>query len=213
MSEAHGLLERIDAEFSAWDLRRKELQEAQLEQHHESEERAQQFERVIDEMREIWRPRLETLAKRFGERVQVKPSVSPGRRDAVFQFQSPVARIALKFTASTNTDVTDVVLSYDLEILPILMHFNKHAELRFPLGAVDRAAIGSWFDDRIVAFVKTYLSLHENEFYLKDQMVEDPVARVRFPKFAAGATLEQNGKTLYFLSDETCRQFEQKPNT
>jgi hypothetical protein len=213
MSEVHGLLERIEAEFSAWDSRRKELQASQLEQHREREQRAEQFERVIDELREIWRPRLEALAERFGERVQVKPSVSPGRREAVFKFQSPVARIALKFTASTNTDVTDVVLSYDLDILPILMQFNKHAELKFPLGAIDRAAVASWFDDRIVEFVKTYLSLHENEFYLKDQMVEDPAANVRFPKFAAGATLERGGKTLYFLSEETRQQFEQKSSS
>lgn len=209
MSDVRQLLERIDAEFSASDARRKTLQATQLEQHHEREQRAQQFERLLDDLREVWRPRLEALAKRFGERVQVTPNVSPGRRNAVFQFQSPVARIALKFTASTNVDVTDVVLSYDLEILPILMQFEKHAELKFPLGAVDQAALAAWFDDRIVTFVKTYLALHENEYYLKDQMVEDPVAHVRFPKFAAGATLERGGKTLYFLSDDTRQQYEQ----
>ncbi len=73
----------------------------------------------------------------------------------------------------------------------------------FPLDAVDKAALGKWFDDRIVSFVKTYLSLHENQYYLKGHMVEDPIAKVQFPKYAAGATLELDGKTLYFIDEST----------
>jgi YHS domain-containing protein len=61
-----------------------------------------------------------------------------------------------------------------------------------------------------VAFVKTYLSLMENDYYLKDLMVEDPVAGVRFPKFAAGATLEWQGQTYYFVGEETRHEFEKQ---
>ena len=70
--------------------------------------------------------------------------------------------------------------------------------------------MGRWIDDRIVSFVRTYLALHENEHYLKDHMVEDPVAGVRFPKFAAAATLESGGKTFYFISDETRSEFQRR---
>ncbi len=76
--------------------------------------------------------------------------------------------------------------------------------------AIDREAIANWVDDRLVDFVKTYLSLHENEWYLKDHMVVDPVADVRFPKFAAAATIELEGKTYYFVGEETRREFEAK---
>ncbi len=38
-------------------------------------------------------------------------------------------------------------------------------------------------------------------------MVEDPVAHVRFPKFAAGATLDWQGQKFYFISEETRREF------
>jgi YHS domain-containing protein len=41
-------------------------------------------------------------------------------------------------------------------------------------------------------------------------MVEDPVVHVRFPKEAAGATLEVHGKTYYFVGEETRRKFEKK---
>ena len=79
--------------------------------------------------------------------------------------------------------------------------------------ASDRHAdsITKWLDDRIVGFAKTYLSLHENEHYLKGQMVDDPVAHVRFPKFAAGATCQRKGMTFYFISDETAAEFEKQP--
>ena len=59
-------------------------------------------------------------------------------------------------------------------------------------------------------FVKTYLSLHENQYYLKDHMVEDPIANVQFPKYAAGATLESGGKTHYFIDEATLREFQKQ---
>jgi YHS domain-containing protein len=39
-------------------------------------------------------------------------------------------------------------------------------------------------------------------------MVEDPVAKVVFPKFAAAASLEHEGKTLYFIDEATLQEFE-----
>ena len=43
-------------------------------------------------------------------------------------------------------------------------------------------------------------------------MVEDPIAKVRFPKFAAAAKLEQNGKTFYFIDESTLREFQKHSN-
>jgi YHS domain-containing protein len=50
----------------------------------------------------------------------------------------------------------------------------------------------------------------ETEIYLKDQMVEDPIAHVTFPRAAAATTLQWQGKTFYFISAETRREFEEK---
>ena len=114
----------------------------------------------------------------------------------------------MRLSAATDQNVHNLILNYDLEILPTLMQFDSHQQAQWPLDAIDRKAIGDWIDDRIVSFVKTYLSLHENEYYLKEHMVKDPVAGVRFPKFAAAATAEWGGKTYYFIGDETRREFE-----
>ena len=86
-------------------------------------------------------------------------------------------RIRLRLSASTDREVRKLVLDYNLEILPILMKFNSHEQAEWPLDAIDPQAIANWVDDRLVDFVKTYLSLHENEWYLKDHMVVDPIAR------------------------------------
>ena len=61
--------------------------------------------------------------------------------------------------------------------------------------------------------MRTYLSLHENQYYLKGHMVEDPIAHVHFPKYAAGATLEERGKTVYFIDETTLREYQRKQPT
>jgi YHS domain-containing protein len=100
-----------------------------------------------------------------------------------------------------------VILGYDLEIIPVFFRYEPHAELEFPLDAVDEAAAARWVDDRIVDFVRAYLAMGENEFDTQEHMVEDPVAHVRFPDFAAGATLEWQGKKYYFIGEETRQEF------
>jgi YHS domain-containing protein len=57
------------------------------------------------------------------------------------------------------------------------------------------------------------LALHENHYYLQDHMVEDPIAKVRFPKFAAAAKVEGSGKTFYFIDESTLREFEKRSST
>lgn len=210
MEDVKKLIERIRGEFAANQDKLKQFQQQKVEMHHARQQRRERLEQEFGQLQDVWRPRLEALAKEFGDRVKVVPAVTPGRRQAMMQVKSPLASIKLQFSAGTDIDVTKLVLAYDLEILPILMQFERHAEIDFSLDEVDRDAIANWLDDRIVGFVKTYLSLHENEYYLKDQMVEDPVAHIRFPKLAAGATRQCEKKTYFFISEETAAEFEKQ---
>jgi hypothetical protein len=210
MSDTSSLANRIDAAFAAVEEKMKTFQSEKLEEHKQRQQRLEQLGNVYDQLRDIWKPRLDLLLKKFEGRVQSTPRIVPTTREAIFDFQSHVARVRLKLSACTDRDVRKVVLSYDLEIIPILMHFNAHDEIEFPLNAVDKEAAARWLDDRIVDFIQTYFSMGENEIYMKDQMVEDPVAHVRFPKFAAAATLELGGQKFYFIGDETRREFEKQ---
>ena len=165
---------------------------------------------MLEAHRDIWRSRLETLSKRFADRIKVTPQIVPGSRQAVFEVQSELARVVLKFSVTADEEAQNVLFRYDLDILPIFMKFESHSELQFPLNKIDEQALGNWMDERIINFVRTYTAMYENNYYLKDHLVEDPIAKVRFPKFAAGAKLEAGGKTVYFISEETKRQYEQQ---
>jgi YHS domain-containing protein len=210
MADISSLLQRIDAEFTNVEAQLKSYQAEQVHEYEARKQRLAQLESVFEKLRGVWRPRLEALAVKFGDRVKVTPKFSPSAKEAQFAFQSKLAHIVLRFSATTDSDVRKVILAYDLDILPIFVRYEPHAETEFPLDNVDLDAAGKWIDDQIVAFVKTYLSLHQNDLYLKDLMVEDPVAGVRFPKFAAAATLEADGKTYYFIGEATKKEFEAK---
>ena len=210
MPDINSLVSRIDAEFSGVEQKVKKLQSEHVEQHKEREQRLEKLSKVFDQLGDIWRPRLEYLVKKFGDRVHAMPRIVPSTREVTLDFQSRVARVRLKLSAFTDRDIQKLILGYDLEIIPVLMHFKHHDEVALPLDAVDKEAVGTWLDDRIVEFVQTYFAMGENEIYLKDQMVEDPIAHVRFPKAAAATTLEWGGQKYYFIGQETRGEFEKQ---
>lgn len=210
MSAVDSLLKRIDSEFDAAKQKVEKFQQEELAEYHQRQERVAKFGQICEQLQSVWKPRLDALAQRFGEKVSVSPHVAPNIREAVFHFKSQLARVELTFAAMTDPEVRKLVLHYDLEILPILMQFKNTDRLEVPLEKVDPVAIGQWIDDRIVDFVKTWLAMHSHQqylTYLKHYMVEDPIAGVRFPKYAAGAKCEYNGQTQYFLGEDTCQEF------
>jgi hypothetical protein len=210
MPDINDLARRIDGEFTALEEKSKSFRAEQLEEYKQRQKRLEQLGLAFEQLREVWKPRLELLVKKFGDRVQVTPRIVPTTREAAFDFQSNLAKVRLRFSAYTDRDVKKVILGYDLEIIPMLMRFNPHSELEFPLGAINKEAAAKWIDDRIVEFVQTYFALGENDIYLKDYMVEDPVAHVRFPIDAAAMSLEWQGKKFYFIGADTRREFEKQ---
>ncbi|HMF19012.1 MAG TPA: hypothetical protein VKE98_17520 [Gemmataceae bacterium] len=207
MPDINNLASRIDAAFSEVEEKVKKFQTAQAGEQKERQKRLDQLGKVFDQMRDLWRPRLDLLVKKFEGRVQTTPRIVPSTREVRFDFQSKVARVSLKLAAFTDREVRKVIMSYDLEIIPVLMRFKPHDEIEFPLDAVNPEAVTKWIDDRIVDFIHTYFSLGENDIYLQDQMVEDPITKVRFPKVAAAGTLEWQGKTFYFIGEESRSEF------
>jgi hypothetical protein len=208
MADINNLASRIDAEFSAVEQKVKKAQAAHQEAYTERQKRLEKVSKLFEEMQGIWRPRLELLVKKFGDRVKTTPRIVPGTREVSFDFQSRLARVRLKFSAFTDSGVQKLILSYDLEIVPVLMCFRPHAEVEFPISAVDKEAVAKFFEDCIVEFVQTYFAMGENEIYLKDEMVEDPIAHVSFPRQAAATSLEWQGRKIYFIGEETRREFE-----
>lgn len=207
MSDVNDLVARIEGAFSALKEKAKLQQQQELQHYQERQKLFQEYEKAQARVVQIARPRLEALAKRAGERVSVTPSVSESRRSAKFEFKSPKAHITLSFAVAPDRDLKHVVVESDLKIVPVLWRFDSHAEFTSPIAALDEAGLTRWLDDRIVAFVELYVQIHQAEIFEKAEYVEDPVARVKFPKFAAGASLEQGGQTVYFIDENTKREF------
>jgi YHS domain-containing protein len=208
MADVTNLLKRIDAEFAALEGNIARARAEQLQEHRERRKRLAAFEKQMEAIPPVWEPRLKALQQRFGDQIKVTPRLTSTSREVTLEFQSELARIRLRFSAATDRDVRKLILNYNLEIIPVFMQFDSHAEAEWPLDTLDMQKAADWLDDRIVEFVRTYLSLHENEHYLKEQLVEDPVAGVRFPRYAAATSLTWGGKTYYFIGEETRREFE-----
>ena len=212
MTAISDLSERIDTELSAAKRRMDQYRSHHVQEYQNRQQRLEQLEQQLDALRTIWEPRLDFLAAKFGKQVDVHPAIEFGRRSAIFEFQSNLARIKLRFSLSPDPGVRRLIFTYDLEILPILMKIDSHDELELPLDAVNSVELANWLDERIVAFVQTYVALHEDQHYWLGQLVEDPICKVQFPKFAAAAKLEHNGKTMNFIDESTLREFQECGN-
>ena len=209
MTDLNDLKGRIDAEFAGFQKGVEQFQVAAKSEYEARESRFRDlFTPAAKRVVEVIRPRLQLLVERFKDRVDIKPVMTERQREVTLKFNSPLARIDLTFRLSHDAEVKNLVLEQDLEILPILLEFDRHAGLTMPFDKIDEDKITKWFDDRIVRFVQTVAAIHQNQYYLKDHLVMDPVAGVQLPKYAAKATLEADGKTYYFISDETKREFE-----
>ena len=210
MSDSTDLAARIDGVISATKEKLKSTQQDLLKDYQDRQVRLEQYAQKLPRLLEVARPRLELLAKRFGERVEVTPTVSGNTRSARFVVRSPLAQIIMTVSAFPDREARNVAVDYTLQIVPVLTQFESHAEFSTPIDNPDLAGLGKWLDDRIIGFVETFMKLHENEYYTKDQYVEDPVAKIRFPKFASGATLKRDGQTVYFIDEQTKAEYERQ---
>jgi YHS domain-containing protein len=208
MADVSQLASRIDSEFVEVQKKIDAFQKQAEQEYAAREQRYRdQFLPAAKRLADVLRPRLQVLVDKFKDKVHVSPTVTEHLRQVTFRFDSRLARIELVFSLSHDVEVRNLVLDQTLDVLPILMQFDKHASLEVPLSAIDEDKIAKWVDDRIVSFVQTFMAIHQNQYYQKGNLVTDPVAEIEMPKFAARCTLESGGKTYYFVSEATRGEF------
>ncbi len=208
MADMTSFVKRIEEQAAQARARVEQVQADAQQAYEGRKQRYQTFLKVLEDLRGVAAPRLEKLREYC--KFDATPKESADGRSVALNFQTPVAKVRLRLWATHDTDVRNLLLGYDLEILPIFIKFNPHSELQIPLDKVDRATVESWLDDRLVEFAQTYVTIHLTDQYHKDHMVTDPVANVRFPKPFAHSKLEQGDKTYYFISEQTRRDFEKR---
>lgn len=207
MANLDSLVNRIDALLGAERRRIEQFQRQQENDFHLRRQRLERYEHIMRRIALILTPRLRALGERFNGGVEIRPARRGHTREMRFQFQSDLAKICLRFSAFPDSDASNIIFDYDLEIVPALMKYDAHRELRQPLDEVNVTAVVEWIDDRICDFVATYLSTFQNSYYLRGHEVEDPITRVAFPKAFAAATLERQGQTYFFISPDTRDEF------
>jgi YHS domain-containing protein len=215
MTDINALINRIDREIAAEAGRQKSDWARLMPANRERGLRLQRYETEAQHIIELLKPRLDAFIGRFKAVVKVEPVVRQHTRAVNLTFAATVAKVTLRFEALPDQDVSHIRLECTQEIIPVVVRYDKHSVLEFPLGGVRDDALVRWFDDRIVAFVKAYVALVRQDEalreQLKDEFVEDPVAGIQFPKYLASSTLERDGRTYYFVDEETRREFEKQP--
>ncbi|MBM4073873.1 MAG: hypothetical protein FJ271_33885 [Planctomycetes bacterium] len=207
MDNIDSLTRRIDSMLGAERQRIEQFQRTQTMEYQLRQQRLERYEQVMRHLVTILTPRLRALGDRFNGVVSIKPARRGHTREMCFDFRSELAKIALRFSASPDCDVRQILFEYELSIVPALMKFEARRELRQSIDAVDVAAVVDWFDERMCDFVATYLSIFRNSYYLLGHQVQDPIAGISFPRAFAAATLQRRGQTYFFISPETRDEF------
>lgn len=202
---------RLDAEFVRLSAGIEQKRSVIDREYQQRQQRfAEEFVPAVAKVREIFAPRSEALVARFKDIVHVHADVRDDFSKIAFSFDSSLARVTLRFDFVHDEEVKKMILVYDLEILPILMKFENHSTLELPLSDLGDQAVTEWLEARMISFIHSFVELNANPVYLNDQMVDDPVARIRMPKAVARETLCFEGRTYYFISVQTRREFEKR---
>jgi len=177
------------------------------------EERFRKFLPLADRVVAIAREKLGRLTDRL--KFDLIPSQMKSdrfySRSVALDLKTDLAGVAkVRFGLSHDSDVRNVVLDYDLDIIPVFFRFNPHSRLEVPLEGFDESAVAKWLDDRVVEFAETYVELLSTKQHQERALVSDTIAGITFPKYYAAATLDHAGQTYYFISKETRREFAKK---
>jgi hypothetical protein len=146
-------------------------------------ERSRRFARIADHLvQTIICPRVARLAS-FFENAELSGAAGVNRYHCVCQFrhteQFP-ASTKLTLGVSHDARFEHLRVLYELEMLPLAFHVDGQSELSFPLGAVDEAGVAAWVEERIIAFVDTYLRLGNNAGSRLEVSLCDPAAALAF---------------------------------
>jgi len=180
----------------------------------EMEKRYTTFEQLADEiMTDVIDPRMDQLVSFFGnakllERDDAGRHYSVARLDHSARFP---ASVKLTLSIAHDTEIENLLLVYDLGILPIFFKFESHDQACLPLDEFGQEQILQWVDEKILLFVDTYLRLGQTEQYQQNNLVTDPVCGMRFRKSIASTKAEYAEHMFYFCSSGCHEAFTADP--
>lgn len=174
--------------------------------------RRRDFEEVAPRLvRTIIRPRAEALVVRFPN-AKCDRTEDPYRCTCWFGYCDRLpADARVEIAVEHDERIENLVIRYELYIMPVFLKFERHDELTMPLAGADEQKIADWVEAKLLAFLDTYLRLDRGRDDFEDEVVVDPVCGMRMSRSSAGAQTDYKGHPYYFCTDECRQRFEREP--
>jgi YHS domain-containing protein len=221
MTDIDALKDKIRSEVVSARNRVHAMQAEAAEQYEQAQVRYKTFLDLSQRIRDAVRPHLEAFAEALPD---VTPTVSrrdfgPGGRGfhgvfvsfAIPRSERCPATLDLRFGLEAGPGVENLILSYDLEIIPVFMEFERRDRIALPLDPSSIAKAVEWFDQKAVTFTKTYINMLFNPHYHGGSDVSDVVLGMSFPRVFAKGRTEHQGRTYYFFTEDSLKAFEADP--
>jgi YHS domain-containing protein len=214
MDDLNKLEQEIRVKLALATERRQSEQETDARMMEDRERRREAYQRSARQlMASSIRPRIEKVMAFFPNAL-LSPAEAATESQWSCRFQKTPdfpASTKLSFLVSPDTEIESVIVTYDLEILPIYFQFQGHDQIVVPMAGILGGPIEAWVDAKLLGFVDTYLQLRTLDQYQLSGQVADPVCGMQINRANAAAQVVHEGRTYYFCGDECRRQFESDP--
>ena len=219
MTEIDEFKAQLRGEAEAARERIREIQDQAAAQFREMQANYAIFRDLSHRIQEAIRPWVEVFAESLPDVTPVVTERDFGPAGQVFHgvfvtFSIPrgercPANIELRF--GLDAELESLILFYGLEIVPVFIEFERHDQIALPLGPSSIGTAVEWFQQKALAFTKTYVNLFFKTEYQKGSEVPDVVLGRTFPRAFAKGQSEYCGVTYHFLTEESQRAFEHDP--
>lgn len=152
-------------------------------------------------------PRFAVLAEQFTD-IAVEPA--DDRRGVYARFNTErriPATVKLELSLHLDVDAGTGYLLYLVEILPVLMDYERTAQIAFDLESPDVSALESFVDRMLLEFMETYVRLEGHPAYQLNNLLKDPVCGMQLSPSHAGAsaTIGTTQKRTFYFCVDACR--------
>lgn len=162
-------------------------------------------------MSEVIRPR---VAKVMGYFSNSQPLATTDALSRHCRYQLEHSRL---FPATAKLDVSlgadraydNLIVSYDLEILPLFIKFNGHDQLVLKLDDVREDEVATWVESRLIDLVDVYLRIVDADEYA-DSALTDPVCGMPVRR-SLGIEAIVAGRSHWFCAESCREKFIQHP--
>jgi hypothetical protein len=190
MNDLHELEQKLRVKLALVAEKRQAAEETSERTTEASDLRLDAYKRAARQlMAAVLRPRIEKVMTFFPNAL-----LSPAEADTESQwccrFQKTAeypASTKLSFFVSPDAGFENVLVTYDLEILPIYFRFQSHDQLAVPLDGVPAASVTDWIDAKLLEFVDAYVRTQTVKQYQLSGPIAESRSSARLQPNAVGA--------------------------